>query len=428
MWDTVCGSWVPIINTIIVIITCMVCYSEWIENERHLISVIISSVKTMITLSPIVVVIAITVGERCIVPNAKIAFKQGFTFDNNITCLVQRPNALSELKSILKPQYHSGGYFLLEGPHGCGKTTILKQAVSESGSGVLYVPLASNGDVGASLYSALKIDMFCEGWGIVLSYLHLPFGSCQVDSSKRLKLSLKILIEAATEIAFEEGYPPSVAIDNTAQILKLPDGLKVLHLLQDTAKDAADRRNIIILFVSSERNVPSIIKSRSSVSRLHPSIILGDITDQEAIHYLSCMCPNASNNTITNTVRLTGGRFSDLVKATLLVCQENADQLQEELFHVISENIRRLKKETKSFQITDVTFDIAKCILKSPDNTISMETYESLMGVLNVEHQESVEASNFFFISAEGVTFHSRVTEHYFKAYLTSNSTAGQFK
>ena len=40
---------------------------------------------------------------------------------------------------------------MIEGQHGCGKTTILKRALAESGSGILYVSVGVSGDVSSSL-------------------------------------------------------------------------------------------------------------------------------------------------------------------------------------------------------------------------------------------------------------------------------------
>ena len=83
---------------------------------------------------------------------------------------------------------HPGGYYLIEGQHGCGKTTILKRALVESGPGILYVPLGVDGDVSVSLYEALKINMYCKGyWAKLSSYLKLPSEICHDDPLDRLK-------------------------------------------------------------------------------------------------------------------------------------------------------------------------------------------------------------------------------------------------
>ena len=162
------GTFLPIITTFIIIVI-----SLWYQKSLHTLAGFISARVTVSVLFHLIA--TIIAGEKCIVPNAKIAFKQGLQMNTNIMCCVEREAAQSELKEVLKPQFHSGGYFIYEGRHGCGKTTIVKQAISQIGSGVLYVRVGYDGDVGASLLSALKIDTHCQSlWVNLLSYLKVP--------------------------------------------------------------------------------------------------------------------------------------------------------------------------------------------------------------------------------------------------------------
>ena len=69
-----------------------------------------------------------------------------------------------------------------------------------------------------------------------------------------------------SEIYQDDGVPPLVVFDNTAQVLMQPDGVKLIHLSQDTAKDVSDKRYMLVLFASSESSVPNIMKSRSAIS------------------------------------------------------------------------------------------------------------------------------------------------------------------
>ena len=82
------------------------------------------------------------------------------------------------------------------------------------------------------------------------------------------------------------------------------------------AKDVSDERYLIVFFSSSENSVPNILRSRSAKSRLFPEdVYIGDISDQAAVDYLTCFCPDIPKQHITATVRLVGGRFVDLVTA-----------------------------------------------------------------------------------------------------------------
>ena len=80
---------------------------------------------------------------------------------------------------------HPGGYFLLEGLHGSGKSTFLQQSIlpySELGIAHLYIKVATNGDVTDSLYSALKVQEYCDSkWAMLCSYLKIPSNTCSND-------------------------------------------------------------------------------------------------------------------------------------------------------------------------------------------------------------------------------------------------------
>ena len=99
-----------------------------------------------------------------------------------------------------------------------------------------------DGDLSVSLYSALKINLYCEGyWSAFHKYINLPSEVCTYDSRDRIKYALRILKQAAFEVYSEDKYPPAVVFDNVAQILK-SSGTEIIHLLQDVAKQVSDER------------------------------------------------------------------------------------------------------------------------------------------------------------------------------------------
>ena len=426
-WDTVCGvSWWPFV--IVIILSMALVYYFQLKHDETMIKKLkkdCSFICQMTAIPVVFVVIVIFVDSYCIVPNAKSAFKDGFQSERT-KCLIQRPDIIRELKKVLQPKSdHPGGYFLLEGLHGCGKTTVLKQIVADSASDVLYVPVGDNGDVSVGLYSALKIDAYCKSyWARLGSFVNLPSESCPKESSARLEYALHILETAATEIYFKDNHSPSVVFDNTAQILKRSDGLHIIHRLQDTAKRISDTRHLIFLFASSESSVPNIIRSRSSVSRLFRTITMVDIRDEEAVEYLTCMCPNATKGVITSAIRLVGGRFVDLLAASQIISDGDADKLKEILLQKLKASLATLPPQVKN-----VLYDVVRHILKSPRNKITRDEYKTLVSVLDTKDQDLIEIANIFWVKLDEVIFHSPITQHYFKTLfpsLTNSSTAWQ--
>ena len=299
---------------------------------------IITALMIMTALPAFLIISGLVSNTVCVVPNVKAAFKVGLP-NTSVNCYIPRQELVRKIQGILRPPsaddepVHPGGYYLIEGQHGCGKTTILKRALVESGPGILYVPLGVDGDVSVSLYEALKISIYCKGyWAKLSSYLKLPSEICHDDPLDRLKFAFQILRQVATEIIQEERYIPAVVFDNLSQILKQQkfNGMQVMAALQDTAKFISDDGLLIVVFASSGSGIPNLLNARSSVSRLFGGVDVGDITDEQALEYLTCLCNDASSDEIAAAVKLVGGHFTDLLSAAAIL-SERGDHRNETL-------------------------------------------------------------------------------------------------
>ena len=412
-WDTVCPYTtsnlmyvsVAVFFTIVAVIVSTLYICSHVTILGKIRQLLVSTVPIIL----ISVVALILIDNNCIVPNAKATFKQGYQ-NPSVECLVQRPAQLSRLKDILKPRRHPGGYYLLVGPHGCGKTTVLQKAVAECGSGVMYLPMIPGKDVSDVLYSALRISEFCKSnWASLRSYVGVPSRSCPKTPSDRFKYALEVLEAAATEIFSEDKSPPSLVFDGTEQILQLVGGVKIIHTLQDLAKEISDRKILILLFSSSESSVPNIMLTRSSTSRLHELITVGDISDEQAVEYLSCMCPNATKDDIKSAVELVGGRFSDLVVAQDYI---NRGIGYDNLKRFFLDSVRALIVALPSW-IRDVVYKVMESILNSNNSMITRDEFNDLLKTLNTSDIELIEKLNVLRIDSRIVTFASRVTQHY---------------
>lgn len=387
-----------------------------------------ANILTMIGVLVIFVAAFLVLDKGCVVPNAKAMFKENFSH-TPVSCYIQRPDIIREIEYILRPpstdfdDVHPGGYFLLEGPHGCGKTTILHHAVAHSGPGILYVSVGVNGDVGASLQKALKIDTY---WGAsIRSYINLPLTICPDNSLARLESALEILIQVTIEIFEKDKYPPTVVFDNLPQILTKPEGIEAVGLLQDVAKEMSDNRWLIVLFSSSESGVTNLMKSRSSASRLIHTVKVGDLTDKQAFDYLTCRCHNASKDEIADAVRLVGGRVVDLVTAARTMnARDMKMTLEQQLLKAREGLLQKSLMTSLPKRVRTVLYEIAHSLINSPSGKIAMSAYDSLVKELDEGDLKLIEATNVFSIESKEVTFHSRLTKRYFEDLL-HNSTAG---
>ena len=326
-WDNVCClSWLSIMTTIITVMECtlIICYWRIINMG------IMKFLATVLMFLVALVLILLLLDGVCIVPNAKSAFKEGLS-NSSIPCYVPRNNLVQQIKlKLRRPSINGspylGGYALIGGQPGCGKMTIIQQAVIETGPGILYISVGANGDVLGSPYRALRIEAYCSSYWIKLqSYLNMTTSVCSGNS---VEYALEILSKAAKEIFGEEGYTPAVVLDNLSYVLKqnLFDGAKLLGILQDTTKQFIDEKAVIVMFASSESSVANFMRTRSSTSLLTYNLKIGDITDEQARNYLSCMCPKAMKEEVDTAVELVGGHFVDLITAAEFLQNRGTDE------------------------------------------------------------------------------------------------------
>ena len=367
----------------------------------------------------VVIVIFAALDGTCIVPNAKAAFKEEQKIQN-ITCYVERKAEMDHLIDEIRPaELHPGGYYLLDGLHGCGKSTIIQRSLSpysKSGIAHLYIAVTTEEDLAVSLYAKLKLDVYCQGWW---SKIHLIMDmqkhACPDDPTDRITYALRVLTEAAELTTEEDGVPPIVVFDNLALVMTMPGGLQTIHKLQDYAKERSDAQSMVILFASSESIVPDILRSRSAKSRLGGEVRIGDITDKEAVGYLTCMCPNTSSDVIHKGVELVGGRFIHLkIASKYLSKQSGLAALRETLFREVETTFFKLPLEIKTVLIA-----VVQKILQSPTKMIRSVDYDKLVRELTIDQQRLIEMTNFIEIKRRvGVYFASRFVQQFFEEEL----------
>jgi hypothetical protein len=114
--------------------------------------------------------------------------------------------------------------------------------------------------------------------------------------------TLKAFTHVATKYRDDHGVTPVLVIDNTN---KLPRTL--LAQFQDYAKEAADKNQVRVVFVSSEGHIPRRMQERSSWSRLDQILEIGDISRDESLEYLRLQNVNA--DIAASATALVGGRM-----------------------------------------------------------------------------------------------------------------------
>ncbi|KYQ88844.1 hypothetical protein DLAC_10646 [Tieghemostelium lacteum] len=247
------------------------------------------------------------------------AFKYGRIAPNlDISHFVKRPDINKQLNYILTPEANSKSYHLIVGENGTGKTTALIQACNEVNGavgGIVYVSVPETVDefgklLGDSFNFDFNEDATPKGY---VNRFFVPSPPRSYSSHGCFRRVKPFIEEAATRYKQQYNRPPVLVIDNI-NWLALKDS-EMLEVLQDFAKNHADKSDLTVVFVSSDGNGPRYLRDRSSFSRCEKPIMeIGDISENDAIAFLT---DDGVDPDIASIIvkEITGGRFQLLNEA-----------------------------------------------------------------------------------------------------------------
>ena len=348
-------------------------------------------------------------------------------------CFVNHTTMIEQMKDTLKShtQHTTGMYYLLEGPHGSGKTTALKAAAETIDDNIAYVMVDIHEDFGVSLADALFIDLGCkESQSPIDKFLGIIFlkKKCPETTEARVQSCFSLLETALKQIK-KEGNPAPVLIIDHVDIL-LGNNISIAFTLQAFAKRMADEHLLTIYFVSSEVKMYNLLLQKSAASRMETfPHYTWDLPYDKALKYMDCLYKFVYNN-ITEIIGIVGGRFSHILSANAVLQQlreNNADvnimDVKNKLFETVVLGLQALNislappTDKPSHDLSDVTWSLANKIVTTTSKTISFkEANEMLEKLSQNEKDELKEASIFYFdwIKQE-VVFQSTLVHSYFK-------------
>ncbi|KIX09924.1 uncharacterized protein Z518_01005 [Rhinocladiella mackenziei CBS 650.93] len=225
--------------------------------------------------------------------------KKGPIFRRAIKYTIPRKGLVEEIKDIVTPTEEDRLYSLIIGEHGTGKTSLIKLVVNgmDEPKGVVYVRIPNRCSLEVDVARAMQKSL---GWGL----------DPLIDPSEPATLEevLQTFSRLTTKYKQEYGRAPVLIVDNANRLAqKLPE---LLDLFQDYAKDAADEGTAVVVYVSSEGWVPRRMMGRSSWSRRGEIIEIGDVSKEEALHYLRLR--NIDGEQAAQIYHLVGGRMIHL--------------------------------------------------------------------------------------------------------------------
>lgn len=325
---------------------------------------------------------------------------------------------------LFRPTFPSGSYVLLEGPHGCGKTTAIQWEAQAAGTGVVYVSVPDDTKLFGIEFAA-ALGLHDSPWWVVSSSFvqgtlvrsHQMFSAMSVfDAVSR---TCYVIREIGEQLSQELGRPLVLIIDNSAQLAKIHSD--VLYLLQDFAKRGADEGWLRVIISASDGLVPHMLQARSSSSRMVVRQ-LGDVNSTVAVEYLECR--GITEARAAEVVDITGGRFAMLQKgAQWILVGDTLESLKKNLLSAVAAELKVLGLEREplvewqdSQKRSKAFWEVAEHIVSH--GYVSISQYELLIS--NLDDRKVLEASNIFMFDKDkdNVTFQSRPVELYMRSAL----------
>ncbi|CAG8682840.1 13796_t:CDS:2 [Funneliformis caledonium] len=341
--------------------------------------------------------------------------------------LVPRPEVLERLMKILQPHKNHSFYHMVCGEHGTGKTTLTRMAsreagrvkdkdnkvIKDGGMGIIYVDVPANPNLnkfGDAFVKAINFT-FEEHISYTKHLARKFFGATEETNDPKWERAMDAFKRVAEAYKAKHDKPPVIVYDNVSRLVhKNPE---ILDILQDDAKDNADDRKYIAVFVSSEGSVPRRMESRSAWSRAkQPVIEIGDLSEKESMEYL-IKKRKINEVEAKKLYELVGGRIVELKDVA-------DDFLTGQSFEVIKQSIfTKVEKKFNTAQLLrkqlhhEVGKKAIKAILDSKE--LGFTTFMEFFN--NYEEASKVLETNIFAYHPEknNVSFQSQSIECYIR-------------
>ena len=144
-----------------------------------------------------------------------------------------------------------------------------------------------------------------------------------------------------------------------------------------------------------------------------------DLSSQAAVEYLTCVCPEASKEAVTELVKLLGGRFAHLVKAaTPLQAGVKVEEIKLELFSLVARELAQLEIKlppSGADTLAKATWRVAQELLEATTQRLTFTQYAG-----ETSYSKKKAASKIFLMNFREVKFQSTLVQSYIEHLTTT--------
>ncbi|RIA84683.1 P-loop containing nucleoside triphosphate hydrolase protein [Glomus cerebriforme] len=187
---------------------------------------------------------------------------------------------IEELKDIFQPSETHSYYHIIYGKPGVSKTTLVKKVANEIEKGIIYINISPESyNLDDEFRKALNFKF--EENSSFLAYMLCKWN---FDNSYYKWKQVIDEINYASKI-YKKKYkkPPVIIYDNVEYLFH--SNPEILNILQENAKNNADNKQYITIFIVNEKDVFDKIGSHHYWAHRH-IMEIGNLSKEESIKYL----------------------------------------------------------------------------------------------------------------------------------------------
>lgn len=326
--------------------------------------------------------------------------------------IIARTDLQAQLKALLRPDADFHTYAVVVGASGTGKSTAVRKAIRdlEGNKGVVYFMAPSVvAEFSLELSATLGYSHPLSIWNRFRAKL---FGfqpqepaapSAAYEPLASWRVIRPLLLKTAEKYKAKHNRPPVLVLDAMDRVAKQDPQL--FMRVQEFAKDCADEGNLLVVFVFSDGTALPLLNAQSAESRVLDPYEVGDVSDEDAVKYLTTQLKLPSDKAEALVKHVAGGRLALLNKVGQ--SPRTFEEIEQKMHTKTSAALLRVG--------LTATHPLFKKLLPRDGHVVGVKVDEAHRMIPEATAKELLRANILLQHTDETYTFHSRHVETFIR-------------